>query len=107
MSENETPEIVESSKLSRLKVKFEANKTAIVASTGFVSGVAVTLWCLKPSMYDPGMPIPGLLVSEDSIKRDIVAGIIAVEFFKKKGLIDEFVEYANARVAEGMASIQK
>lgn len=107
MSENEIPEAVESSKLSRLKTKFEENKTVVVAVTGFAAGIAATLWCIEIPKYDPSMPIPGLLVDEDSIKRDIVAGIIAVEFFKKKGLVDEFVEYADKRVAEGIASIKK
>lgn len=107
MSENETPKVVEPSKLSRLKTKFQENKTAIVAVTGFAAGIAATLWYFEVPKYDPSMPIPGLLVDEDSIKRDIVAGIIAVEFFKKKGLVDEFVEYADARVAEGIASVKE
>src|SRR4051812_12260192 len=45
-------------------------------------------------LYDPSQPIPGLFVDEDSIKRDIAAGVLAVEFFKQRGLTQDFIGYA-------------
>lgn len=39
--------------------------------------------------YNPDQPIPGLRLSEDEIKRDLVTGIMVAGFLKEKGLLED------------------
>src|SRR3954468_245200 len=93
---------IQPSNLDRLKTKVEENKTAVVAATGFVAGVAATLWCVKsPSAsYNPAMPIPGLLLTEEDIKRRMAAGILAALFIDSQGWTEKYMKWAYMRADE-------
>lgn len=89
------------SRMDRVKSAFENNRTLIVAGTGFVTGVAATLWCIERperypfgSSYSPQQPIAHLLLNEEQIKRRIAAGILFDLFIRDQQLTEEFTEFA-------------
>jgi hypothetical protein len=49
---------------------------------------------------DFDLPIAGLNLTEEQIRRDVAAGILAVEFFKNKNLTEEYIDFANQRADE-------
>lgn len=99
--------------IEKVKKFIDDHDLEIACGVGVVAGIAATTIWMKPSstvetiyheffvpVYDPNQPIPGLLLSEEAIKREIATGILVVEFLKNKGLSDEFTEFAHKRAAE-------
>lgn len=113
-TEDAAPEPELLSTQHKIRKFVEENKTSIIAGTGFVAGIATTLWCVERpsrypwgSIYNPNQPIPGLLMDEERIKRNIAVGFLVVEYFKSKGLTEEFIEFADQRAIEIFEAVSK
>jgi hypothetical protein len=75
-----------------VRTKYYEHRTELVAGTAFVAGVAATLYCVKG--YNPNKPIPGLLMTERDLLKNVGASVVAVEYLKERGLSEDFVGYA-------------
>lgn len=83
----------------RAKQFVKDNEGPIAFGAGVFVGccvvVAAPKFFIDPlALYNEDQPIPSLLLSEGFIKRNLGVSIIAADFLKDRGLIDEFIDFA-------------
>jgi hypothetical protein len=92
-------------KIQRAKELARKYSYELTFAGGIVVGIGIVAVSLKQpdyvegrypfgTNYNPDQPIPGLLLSEDEIKRDLVTGIMVAGFLEEKKLLKELVAFS-------------
>lgn|SRR3954471_6866926 len=95
------------SKFARAKQFVKDYEGPIAFGVGITVGTVIVAkypkFYLKPfALYDPAQPIPGLHLTEEAIKWEIIAGFLASDFLKGKDLMDEFGAFAGEKMKTSM-----
>lgn len=91
----------------RTKKFLKDNEGPIAFGAGIFVGSALVIAYPKffmdsTAFYDPKQPIPDLLLTEESIKWELISGFIASDFLNKKELMEEFSEFAGSAIKKSL-----